>query len=338
MRSLRILHIPGDPAGQVGILVRAQRWLGYHTYSCVFSEDWSGRKQDQSLHFEQISNKYHRQFLRLQFFINNVWKYDLFHFHAGGTFLPLNCDLPFLKALGKKMVMHYWGSEIRRKSIAERNNKFVRVKDPNEEGILAKIKRVAKYIDTAIVADYELHEYVCEHFEKVVIIRQAIELQEYNPAIPSMYKNKPVIVHAPTHMGFKGTEYIIAAIDRLKREHDLEFCSVQEMTHQQAKGIYQDADIIVDQILGGAHGAFAVEAMALGKPVLCYIREDLIDTYPKELPIVSANPDTIYPQLKILIENPSLRHELGLKGREYVEKYHDSRQIARQLIELYETL
>jgi len=38
--------------------------------------------------------------------------------------------------------------------------------------------------------------------------------------------------------------------------------------------------------------------------------------------------------LKMLLENPKLRQELGEKGRKYVEKYHDARKIANQILRL----
>ena len=44
----------------------------------------------------------------------------------------------------------------------------------------------------------------------------------------------------------------------------------------EALQIYGSGDIIVDQLLAGWYGGFAVEAMALGKPVIAYLRaEDL---------------------------------------------------------------
>jgi len=36
----------------------------------------------------------------------------------------------------------------------------------------------------------------------------------------------------------------------------------------------------------------------------------------------------------MLLENPKLRQELGEKGRKYVEKYHDARKIANQILRL----
>lgn len=337
-KKLRILHAPTELAGQIGTISRAQRQLGYYSYSCNYANNWLGYECDESLHLDQLTNKYQQGFRMLRFFLGTIRKYDVFDFHFGGSLLPWNYDLPILRALGKKMVMHYWGADVRQKSIAERKNKFVKVKMEDEKRVVDAIKRIAKYIDTAIVSDYELHEYVRDHFKKVVVIRQAIDLQKYSPAIPLKDNNKPVIIHAPSNKRTKGTEYVVEAISQLQKKHQLEFILVHGVPHHQAKKIYQKADIIVDQLQDGIHGVFAVEAMALGKPVICYIREDLRKTYPKGLPIVSANPDNIYEQLKTLVENPELRHDLGLRGRDYVEENHDSLKIAGQLIELYESL
>lgn len=337
-KNIKIIHTPTNIAGQMGALSRAQRAIGYNSYSCSYVDNWGMFKCDECLHLELIDNKNFKCFCILRFFVNAIRKYDVFHFHFGSTLLPRNVDLPLIKALDKPMIMHYWGSDVRQKSIAERKNNFVKVKFEDENKIIDGLKRISKYIDIAIVADYELYEYVREYFKKVVVIRQAIELQKFVPYFPLKGKTKFVIVHAPSDKGIKGTKYVIEAVKRLKAKYEIEFVLVYQMPHQQAKEIYQRADIIVDQILGGTHGIFSVEAMALGKPVICYIREDLRGTYPEELPIVSANPDNIYTQLKMLLENSDLCHELGAKGRIYTEKYHDSHKIARDLVKVYEEL
>jgi glycosyltransferase involved in cell wall biosynthesis len=56
--------------------------------------------------------------------------------------------------------------------------------------------------------------------------------------------------------------------------------------------------------------------------------------YPRELPVMHTDPDNIYQNLKMLLETPELRRELGEKGRRYVEKYHDHRKIADDFIRL----
>lgn len=47
------------------------------------------------------------------------------------------------------------------------------------------------------------------------------------------------------------------------------------MPHAEAQRWYLQADIIVDQVFCGTYGLLSVEAMAMGKPVVTYIRDDV---------------------------------------------------------------
>jgi len=129
-----------------------------------------------------------------------------------------------------------------------------------------------------------------------------------------VFRNSLKIVHAPTNRIVKGTKYILEAVEKLKEEgYDFDFILVEKKTHDEAMKIYEDADIIIDQLTYG-FTLFSIESMAMGKPVLTYIREDLIKYYP-DLPIISTHRDNINENLKLLIENADLRKELGVKGR-----------------------
>lgn len=100
--------------------------------------------------------------------------------------------------------------------------------------------------------------------------------------------------------------------------------------------IYQQADVVVDQMLIGSHGLFAAECMAMGKPVICWISEFMQERYPASLPIVSANPATLTDKLRVLLLDAELRAELGARGRTYAAEYHDMHKIAETLAGLYE--
>ncbi|MCE7980650.1 MAG: hypothetical protein DYG89_05610 [Caldilinea sp. CFX5] len=78
--------------------------------------------------------------------------------------------------------------------------------------------------------------------------------------------------------------------------------------------------------------------MASGKPTLTYIREDLIEQYPKDLPLVNTNPDTIYTRLKELIVDTERRREIGLKSRTYVEKNHALEVVGAKLLQVYQKI
>ena len=74
----------------------------------------------------------------------------------------------------------------------------------------------------------------------------------------------------------------------------------------------------------------------MGKPVITYITDEMKTKFPEELPIASANPDTIEQKLEELIVDGKLRKKLGEKGRSYTHKYHDCNKIGKLLGMIYE--
>ncbi|MDT4876001.1 hypothetical protein FQZ97_1114130 [compost metagenome] len=128
-------------------------------------------------------------------------------------------------------------------------------------------------------------------------------------------------------------------MERLRAEgHAFEFRTTRQLTQTELYRAIEGCDVYVDELRCGSYGVTAVEAMAAGKATVTFIRPDLIDQYPPELPIVNANPDTIYDALKKLITEPDFRLERSLAGRSYVEKYHDSLVVAREMLEIYKQI
>ncbi len=118
--------------------------------------------------------------------------------------------------------------------------------------------------------------------------------------------------------------------------YEIDFVLVENMTNDKAIELYQSADIIIDQLLIGTYGVFACEAMALGKPVVTYISQEMKSEFPDELPIVSANIENIESKLEMLINNAKLRNDIGISGRKYVEKYHDFKNVAKLAKHIYD--
>jgi hypothetical protein len=94
----------------------------------------------------------------------------------------------------------------------------------------------------------------------------------------------------------------------------------------------QESDIVIDQLLVGWYGVFAVEAMAYGKIVLCYLDDSYYaDSWP---PIINTNKDDVYETLvKVLKMTPEDRMVLGKKSRQFVETIHDGETIVKSIIQ-----
>jgi hypothetical protein len=137
------------------------------------------------------------------------------------------------------------------------------------------------------------------------------------------------ILHAPNHKGFKGTEFIMQAVDELKQEGlKLELILLEKVSNEKVKQVMQEVDILVEQLIANAYALTGIEGMASGLPVMSNLENDSYTnlyrrySFLNECPIVSTSPETIKENLRLLIINPKLRKELGSAGREFVEKYH----------------
>ena len=145
-----------------------------------------------------------------------------------------------------------------------------------------------------------------------------------------------MILHAPSSRRRKGTEHVVAACEGL--DADLEI--VEGLPHDEAFERYRNADIVVDQLNAGWYGVFAIECLALGKPVVTFLLDEAVrrteEAYGVEVPLRSATAETLRETLRPLVADAALRRQLGAASRAYAERLHDIDQIAGQLVELYE--
>jgi glycosyltransferase involved in cell wall biosynthesis len=150
---------------------------------------------------------------------------------------------------------------------------------------------------------------------------------------------RPRILHAPSHGDIKGTPRILAALEALKSRYDFELVLVQNVPHAEAKERYRRADIAIDQLYAGWYGGFAVEVMAMGKPVVAYIREEDREFVPKAMwdamPIMRIAADTIEEDLARILDQRSDWPAIGQISRQYVLDWHDPLMVAAALDRIY---
>ena len=151
----------------------------------------------------------------------------------------------------------------------------------------------------------------------------------YNKNISNGKNGVVKIVHSPNHRGVKGTEYLLKVVEELKSEgFNLDLILMEKIQNDTVLEVMKSADILAEQFIGIGYGLSAIEGMASGLPVLSNLDNEAYTTvfrrysFLNECPILSTTPETLKENLRILIENPELRDELGRLGRMYVEKYH----------------
>jgi glycosyltransferase involved in cell wall biosynthesis len=310
-QRLRVTHCPVNMAGIPWANVQALRRKGVEARLVVFERARLHPEADWSL--DRRGGFARRQLTQWRALARLLPQTDVFHFYFGLTLVPKSLQFPILRATRRKSVFHFLGSDIRGKAPGE----------------LAFGRRA----DVQIVGSYDAARWVPE----AVVVPPGLDLRLYAPRPPSD-NPRPLVVHAPSNRAKKGTQVVIDACAQLPVELDI----VEGVPHAAARERYARADIVVDQLEVGWHGVFALEAMALGKPVVGHVKPDVVErsaeAFGARLPIVPATKETLVEALRPLVADPRRRRELGASGRAYVEQVHDIDTVADRLLDVYARL
>jgi hypothetical protein len=309
--SLRVLHCPVNTAGIPWANSQALRRRGVKSDLLVFNRYKLHPEADISL--DRKGGLVRQQQAQWRAFLKLLPRYDVFHFYSSVTLVPKSVQFRILHVAGKRGVYQYLGSDIRGKT-----------REQLAYGLAA---------DAEIVSSYDAIRWV-PHAD---VVLPGIEVSQIEPAPPSDRK-RPIVLHAPSSRKRKGTEHIVAAVEGL----DAELRIVEGLTHDEAFELYREADIVVDQLNAGWYGVFAIECLALGKPVVTFLHDEAVrrteEAYGTKVPLVPTTKETLRESLRPLVEDVALRQRIGAASRAYAEQVHDIEKIADQLVTLYERI
>jgi glycosyltransferase involved in cell wall biosynthesis len=359
-RPIKVLHGPGNVGNQPWTLSRAERRLGLDSDLVVNFGNWLQYPADRVLgtYARKTPSNY---VARACFAASAPRDYDVLHYYFGRTFalwddigVPLRRggrfairDLLQAKALGKTTLMTLQGCDIRQAGPTSRAYAV----SACESG---RCPAFATCISSIDAMRRLMHDEVLPHIDRVFYLNpdlgRFVSRGQFLPYANVDIAASPVIlpdparririVHAPSNAGIKGTPDILAALETLKSRFDFELIMVENLPHAEAMALYRQADLAIDQLLVGWYGGFAVEMMAMGKPVAAFIREDDrpfgIAKMWDELPILRIHRDTLADDLARILANPKALQDAGTRSRRFVERWHDPIRIAGALKRIYE--
>ena len=335
---MRVLHAPSNIANQPWTMAQGLRVRGHDVQVWQYGTSAYGFSADRVFEHEEGPDSYLRA-------LKDALDLDLdvVHFHFARSLIPVASklpwfwDLPVWRARGTRIVFTFHGSDVRLKSHHLANDRwsYYRYADVacDEERIAAQLAVIRTYADRMTVGSVLDQPYVPE----ASYLPKPVETDRL-PMVGPVRRRRPVVLHAPSLRSTKGTEFVLAGLERLREEGaSFEVDLVEGVSHRELMGRVRDADIVVDQLLTGEMGVSSLEAMALGKVAVARIRGEVRKRHP-ELPVASADPDTFVEVMRELIDSPSRRADLGERGRAYVVEHHDAAVIAKQLEELYASI
>jgi glycosyltransferase involved in cell wall biosynthesis len=332
--ALRVFLGPIEYAGVVWGYREALRSTGVKALAVTFHHPF-GYPADISLR----GGRYRRN---LQLTLLLPWAlrtFHLFHFHGGRSLLPGGLDAPLLRAAGKKIIMQFHGCELRPRRIVQRDPlRAVNVCQHCPGGCPpdADKARLARY--------WERHAdaLICHPEFAYLLTRPYYHLPlgvALPPPAPWPTGGGPMVVaHAPSRRAVKGTHYVLQAIADLQREGlPVRLQLLEGLENIVVRRLLAACHIVVDQLLVGWFGVLALEAMALGRPVICYLDDRWARLIPEtaDLPIVRATPETLKETLASLVQDPVRCQALGLAGRAYIERVYHPVRLGQALLAIY---
>lgn len=241
----------------------------------------------------------------------NFFDYDIYHFDGGMDFFR---DLRFAKELknkNKKIVSCYFGSDLRTRGI------FKDLDDMSDLNLTVEFDHLSIHKNI----NYIFFPFNVNEFE-----------------IKKKNNKKIKILHSPTNRKFKGTDKILKIINEIGKERQIEFILVENTERSKVLEIKSKCDLAIDQVggeMGGSgYGKNSIENLSMGIPTFTEFTNEYLN-FIKDNPFIHSTIDTLKENMLVLIDNESLRNDISVKGRKWVEKYHSFSSVNKMLKEYY---
>ncbi len=359
---MKIIHLPTSIGGNSWGLSQGERRIGLDSTVLVCGSNYIKYKADQVVLFpEKGMLRKPRAFFRLfRKFLNIRNTYDVFHFNFGTSLLDFPnyglylSELP-LYPKDAKLLVTYNGCDARQKfpTIA-RTEISPCHEDMCYEGMCnsgmmdkvrkRKIEKFSRHVHHIFALNPDLLWFLPE--KKASFLPYTTSGWFDCNSVKSVGKSNVLnIVHAPTNRVCKGTDIILKALHDLQSVFKgyVNIILVENTSHEEAMKIYQQADLVVDQVLVGWYGGFAVEVMKMGKPVAVYIREEDLQFIPDAMAkdiedaFIKVTKYNIFKVLSHFVEDRRKLQEKAKNSLQYVLKWHDPQKIALKVKKYYDS-
>jgi hypothetical protein len=242
----------------------------------------------------------------------NLYDFDVYHFDGGMDFFRDSRFAKQLKSMGKKIVMCYFGSDLRTRGIFR------------EMEALSDLNLTVEFDHT------EIYNNINYLFFPAFI--PEIKFNEKN------YSGKIKVIHSPTNRIFKGTDNILKVIEKLKSEFDFEFILAENMDRNELLKLKKHCHLAIDTVGGlsggSGYGKNSIENLSLGLPTITEFSEDYLKFLP-ENPFIASTIDELYEVMSGILKYPQILEKYAEAGAEWVKKHHGFESVNKTLEDLY---
>jgi len=273
--------------------------------------------------------------------VYSKWMRKLIRFYARNL-LGMECFLSRLKNKSKAIFLTFQGSDAREtQCFVEKHQQsglaeeIISRSGKSNNSIRRKKMLLAGIADKIYSLNPDLLEVLPKGSE---FLPYATEAGLNAKILPFNQSSEFVVGHAPTHRIVKGTDEIIRVVQNLRSKGiKIRLELIEGLSREDAQKKYQEIDLFIDQLVIGWYGVVSLEVMALGKPIICFIKgKGLRFVPPKmlaDLPIINADESSLEEKLVGVMQMSSEeRQSLAERGLVYLKNWHDPAKIAQRVV------
>lgn len=287
------------------------------------------------------------------FFWTVMAKYEIIHSHFMITMSRSGWEYPVLKKLGRKLVIHYRGCEIRHR---EKNMKlhpdmnicqdcdYVLKNCRNSlqlSPVHEKRRELSeKYGDLFLATTPDLKDFVpnATHFP---FFSPHIEDEKNNFNLKSntAQNDRIKIVHATNHPGIEGTKMIVEVMERLKAKgFQIDFVFLKGVPYSKVLEELSDADLAIGKMKMGYYANAQIESMFFGVPTVTYVRPEFMNSQLEASGFILTHLDHLEETLTYYLTHPDALAQKRLLAKSSILKLHDNEELGKRLIGFYQSL
>lgn len=269
-------------------------------------------------------------------------RYDVIHSHFKTLLSHTGWELKYLRRLGKVLVFHYRGCDIRHRSLNMRIQPVLNCCQECDYPVGAcdtdyqrsQVAITTQYGNAFFVTTPDLRDFVPVASEHIPFIQPTgIDVDAIVPAPKQAEVFR--VVTSSNHPGIDGVRFIRDAVDRLASAgRSIELIEVNQLPYREALAVYKSADVFVGKLRMGYYNNANIETMMLGVPNMSYIRDEYGSIAP-DCPIINTRPEQVYDRLSYYLDHRDELHAIGARGPAFVRRHHDPATIVKTLIERY---
>jgi hypothetical protein len=270
-------------------------------------------------------------------------RYETVHAHFMYALSESGWELPILKRLGRKLVVHFRGCEARDRARNMALHPDCNICSDCDHAppicmtplAAARRQQAHDYGDLTLVTTPDMLDFNprAQHFP--FFAPEDVPRAQRGTAPGRPFK----IVHVTNQPGIEGTRHISAAIERLKAKgFAIDLVWMHGQRHEAVLKELADADLAIGKMKMGYYANAQIESMAAGVPTITHVRDAFMTEALRESGFIFATLDTLEQTLEHYLRHPEALAAKRAKARASILALHDNEGLARRLARHYAAL